>query len=68
MSDPFKIPHSFLTRDHNSIDGRPVGTQVKVGNLWYEKKSDDNYYLFIKINIDLSKQSLKKIHKRLANL
>ena len=47
LKDPFSIPHGFLSRDYNSIDDRPVGTQVKVNKRWYEKKSDDNYYLFI---------------------
>ena len=45
--DPFSIPYGYVNRDYNSIDERPVGTQVKVNNRWYEKKSDDNYYLFI---------------------
>ena len=68
MRDPFKIPYSFLNRDYNSIDDRPLGTQVKVNKRWYEKKSDDNYYLFIKIDVDLAKKSLKKIHEKLAKL
>ena len=68
MSDPFSIPYGYLNRDYNSIDGRPVGTQVKVNKRWYEKKSDDNYYLFIKIDSDLVEKSLKKIQKKLAKL
>ena len=70
MRDPFKIPYSFLNRDHNSIDGRPVGTQVKVNNRWYKKQNDNRYYLFIKIDInDLNKarkKSLRKLKKNLA--
>jgi hypothetical protein len=66
--DPFSIPYSYVNRDYNSIDERPVGTQVKVNNRWYEKKSDDNYYLFIKLDVDLAKKSLKKFSKRLAKL
>ena len=72
LKDPFSIPYSFLNRDYNSIDDRPLGTQVKVNKRWYEKKSDDNYYLFIKVDInDLNKarkKSLKKIQKKLAKL
>lgn len=66
MSDPFKIPYSFLNRDHNSIDGRPVGTQVKINNLWYKKQNDNRYYLFIKIDINTAKKSLRKLKKNLA--
>jgi hypothetical protein len=68
LKDPFSIPYSFLNRDYNSIDDRPLGTQVKVNKRWYEKKSDDNYYLFIKIDVDLAEKSLKKIHEKLAKL
>ena len=68
MRDPFEIPYSFLTRDHNSIDGRPVGTQVKVNKRWYKKQDDNRYYLFIKLNPDLVEKSLKKIQKKLAKL
>ena len=72
LKDPFSIPHGFLNRDYNSIDDRPLGTQVKVNKRWYEKKSDDNYYLFIKVDTnDLNKarkKSLKKIQKKLAKL
>ena len=68
MRDPFEIPYGYLNRDYNSIDDRPVGTQVKVNKRWYEKKSDDNYYLFIKIDVDLAEKSLKKIHEKLAKL
>ena len=72
LKDPFSIPHGFLSRDYNSIDDRPLGTQVKVNKRWYEKKSDDNYYLFIKVDTnDLNnayKKSLKKIQKKLAKL
>ena len=72
LKDPFSIPHGFLSRDYNSIDDRPLGTQVKVNKRWYEKKSDDNYYLFIKVDAnDLNnayKKSLKKIQKKLAKL
>ena len=72
LKDPFSIPHGFLSRDYNSIDDRPLGTQVKVNKRWYEKKSDDNYYLFIKVDTnDLNnayKNSLKKIQKKLAKL
>ena len=66
--DPFSIPYGYVNRDYNSIDERPVGTQVKVNNRWYEKKSDDNYYLFIKLDVDAAKKSLKKFSKRLAKL
>ena len=66
--DPFSIPYGYVNRDYNSIDERPVGTQVKVNNRWYEKKSDDNYYLFIKLYVDAAKKSLKKFSKRLAKL
>ena len=71
LKDPFSIPHGFLNRDYNSIDDRPLGTQVKVNKRWYEKKSDDNYYLFIKVDTsttDQIKKSLKKIQKKLAKL
>ena len=72
LKDPFSIPHGFLNRDYNSIDDRPLGTQVKVNKRWYEKKSDDNYYLFIKVDTnDLNnayKKRLKKIQKKLAKL
>ena len=66
--DPFSIPYGYVNRDYNSIDERPVGTQVKVNNRWYEKKSDGNYYLFIKLDVDAAKKSLKKFSKRLAKL
>ena len=66
--DPFSIPYGYVNRDYNSIDERPVGTQVKVNNRWYEKKSDDNYYLFIKLDVDAAKKSLKKFSKSLAKL
>jgi hypothetical protein len=66
--DPFSIPYGYLNRDYNSIDDRSVGTQVKVNKRWYEKKSDDNYYLFIKIDVDLAEKSLKKIEEKLAKL
>ena len=68
MRDPFEIPYSFLTRDHNSIDGRPVGTQVEVNKRWYKKQNDNRYYLSIKIDVDLAEKSLKKIQKKLAKL
>jgi len=68
MRDPFEIPYSFLTRDHNSLDGRPVGTQVKVNKRWYKKQDDNRYYLFIKIDNDLVKKTLKKMRKKLAKL
>ena len=68
MRDPFEIPYGFLNRDYNSIDNRPAGTQVKINNLWYKKKEDNRYYLFIKIDVDIAKKSLKKIQKKLAKL
>tara|TARA_R110002012_G_scaffold285329_1_gene476440 strand:+ start:619 stop:819 length:201 start_codon:yes stop_codon:yes gene_type:complete len=66
VSDPFKIPYSFLNRDYNSIDGRPVGTQVEVNKRWYKKQNDNRYYLFIKIDINVAKKSLRKLKKNLA--
>ena len=68
LKDPFSIPHGFLNRDYNSIDDRPLGTQVKVNKRWYEKKSDDNYYLFIKVDADIVEKTLKKMRKKLAKL
>ena len=68
LKDPFSIPYSYVNRDYNSIDGRPLGTQVKVNKRWYEKKADDNYYLFIKVDADIVEKTLKKIRKKLAKL
>tara|TARA_R100001163_G_scaffold4591_3_gene5961 strand:+ start:103 stop:312 length:210 start_codon:yes stop_codon:yes gene_type:complete len=66
--DPFSIPYGYVNRDYNSIDERPVGTQAKVNNRWYEKKSDGNYYLIIKLDVDAAEKTLKKFAKRLAKL
>jgi len=68
LKDPFSIPYGYVNRDYNSIDDRPVGTQVKVNKRWYEKKSDDNYYLCIKVDADIVEKTLKKIRKKLAKL
>ena len=64
LKDPFSIPHGFLSRDYNSIDDRPLGTQVKVNKRWYEKKSDDNYYLFIKVDTNDLNNAYKKKFKK----
>ncbi len=68
LKDPFSIPYGYVNKDYNSIDDRPLGTQVKVNKRWYEKKSDDNYYLCIKVDADIVEKTLKKIRKKLAKL
>jgi len=68
LKDPFSIPHGFLNRDYNSIDDRPLGTQVKVNKRWYEKKSDDNYYLFIKVDINDLNNAVKHARKKFKKL